>query len=194
MAKRLVKPAGRIGLYPVPLAVITAANGRGESNAMTVAWIGIVCSEPPMISVSIRPSRHTFPMVAEGGEFVANLPDESVLPATDFCGWASGKDLDKFAEMGLTRLPATKVAAPLIAEFPVNLECVVKHSLHLGTHDVFISEVVAIHADEAILNEKGVVDYSRTRPVVFLEPEYWSLKEKVGSYGFTAKERKAAKE
>jgi flavin reductase (DIM6/NTAB) family NADH-FMN oxidoreductase RutF len=177
-------------LYPVPMALITTMDEKGESNVMTVAWIGVVCSDPPEISVSIRPGRHSHPMLVQRGEFVASIPSLDLVRAVDFCGWSSGKNVDKFEKMGLTRVPATKVAPPLIAECPVNIECVVRHTLHLGVHDMFVGEVVAVHADEKILNEKGSIDYARANPLVYLGGEYWKLGEKVGYHGFTAKELK----
>jgi flavin reductase (DIM6/NTAB) family NADH-FMN oxidoreductase RutF len=183
--KKLVKTGAY--LFPVPTAMISCGGGQAAPNIITIAWIGVVCSEPTVLSVSIRPGRHSYSQIRQTGEFVVNIPTGSQLAALDFCGVASGRDLDKFKELGLTAVPASKVSAPLIKECPVNLECKVIDIKQLGTHDMFLGEVVAVHLDEEVMNEKGGIDISRLKPIAYCPQaaQYWSLKEPIGAYGFT---------
>jgi flavin reductase (DIM6/NTAB) family NADH-FMN oxidoreductase RutF len=178
------------GLYPAPVALLVTQDCEGHTNVMAVAWAGVVCSNPPQISVSITANRHTYQLLRERGEFVVSIPSEAQLWAVDYCGCVSGKNVDKFAEAGLTKVSATKVSPPLIAECPVNLECVLRVSLSLGDYYMFIGEVVAVHADESVLDEKGQVDYGRANPVVYTFGQYWSLGKQVGRYGFSLKKDK----
>jgi flavin reductase (DIM6/NTAB) family NADH-FMN oxidoreductase RutF len=174
-------------LFPTPVAMISCGGDQTAPNIITIAWIGVVCSEPTILSVSIRPGRHSYAMIKQTGEFVVNIPAESQLASLDFCGVASGRDVDKFKELGLTAVPASKVSAPLIKECPVNLECKVIDSRKLGTHDMFLAEVVAVHLDDEVMNEKGGIDISRLKPIAYCPQasQYWSLKEPIGTYGFT---------
>ncbi len=183
--KKQVKPATY--LFPTPAVMVSCAAGQGTPNIITIAWAGVVCSEPPILSVSIRPGRYSHALVAGSGEFVVNIPPERLLRELDYCGTASGKDVNKFSELGLTAIAAAEVSAPLIKECPVNLECRVLEVKKLGTHDMFLGEIVAVHMDEEILDEKGQVDISRLRPVAYCPQaqQYWSLKEAIGIYGFT---------
>lgn len=185
MAKKTLKPA--TGLLLTPLVLVTCQEKGARANIITLAWMGVVNSEPPMISIAIRPDRYSHGIIKKTGEFVANLPTVAILKETDFCGFTSGSKVDKFSATKLTPLPAEKVKAPLIQECPVNLECRVKQVLSLGSHDLFLGEIVALHVDEEIQNEKGRVDIQKARPVA-LSPgagEYWSLGERLGGYGFT---------
>ncbi len=183
--KKQVKPATY--LFPTPCALITCGGGQVAPNIITLAWLGVVCSEPPILSISIRPGRHSYNLVREAGDFVVNIPGESRLFELDFCGVASGRNMDKFRELGLTPVPADKVSAPLIKECPVNLECKVIDSRKLGTHDMFLGEIVAVHMDEEVMNAKGEIDISRLNPIAYCPQaaQYWSLKEAIGRYGFT---------
>jgi flavin reductase (DIM6/NTAB) family NADH-FMN oxidoreductase RutF len=183
--KKLAKTATY--LFPTPAAMVSCAGRQGPPNIITIAWIGVVCSEPPILSVSIRPGRHSSSMIREAGDFVVNIPREEQLKELDFCGVASGRDVDKFAELGLTPIPADTVSAPLIKECPVNLECKVRDILSLGTHDMFLGEIVAVHVDEEVRNDKGEIDISKLKPIAYCPQaaQYWSLKEPIGSYGFT---------
>ena len=173
-------------LYPVPVVLVTAAKPGGGANIITLAWVGIVCSDPPSISISIRPSRYSHGLIKEAGEFVINVPTEDILRETDRCGMVSGRDVDKFKECSFTAEKATVVGAPLIKECPVSIECKTRQVLSLGAHDLFIGEVVAVHADDKIL-DGGRIDYARARPVVFNQGEYWNLAKKIGTYGSSAR-------
>jgi flavin reductase (DIM6/NTAB) family NADH-FMN oxidoreductase RutF len=183
--KKLVKTGTY--LFPTPTAMVSCAGAHTAPNIITIAWIGVVCSEPTVLSVSIRPGRYSYSQIKQTGEFVVNIPSETQLAALDFCGITSGSDIDKFKELGLTAAPASKVSPPLIKECPVNLECKVIDIKKLGTHDMFLGEVVAVHLDEEVLDEKGEIDISRLRPIAYCPQasQYWSLKEPIGTYGFT---------
>jgi flavin reductase (DIM6/NTAB) family NADH-FMN oxidoreductase RutF len=175
-----------VSLYPVPAVLVSCTDGAGRPNIITIAWAGIVCSEPPILSISIRPKhRHSYALVKQSNEFVINIPRQDQLRLTDWCGTVSGKDVDKFEEAGLTAVPASHVRAPLIGECPVNVECVVNHRLALGTHDVFLGEVVAVHADEDMRDDRGRLDMAKVMPIAFCEGAYYAVGERIGSYGFS---------
>ena len=145
MSKQIWKPGNM--LYPLPVVMVSVADKEGKQNIITIAWTGTICSDPPMVSISVRPERYSYHMIKETGEFVINLTTKELAFATDYCGVKSGRDVDKFAAMQLTPVRGEKVKAPLIAESPVNLECKVTEVKHLGTHDMFMAEVVCVHAD-----------------------------------------------
>ena len=145
MSKELWKPGNM--LYPLPVVMVSVADRDGRPNIITVAWAGTVCTNPPMLSISVRPERYSYPILKETGEFVVNLTTRGLAFATDYCGVKSGRDVDKFKELGLTPLKAEHVGAPLIAESPVNIECKVREVLPLGSHHMFLADVVAVHAD-----------------------------------------------
>lgn len=173
-------------LVPAPVVLLSAVGETGSPNIMSLAWANVACATPPMVSVAIRPERLSYRLIRETGEFVLNIPPTSLLRAVDFCGMVSGQDLDKFAEARLTPLPGLKVRAPLVRECPINLECVVRQSLILGSHVLFLAEVVALHADEEVV-EEGVVIVGRVAPLVY-DPfggDYWSLKEVIAHHGFS---------
>jgi flavin reductase (DIM6/NTAB) family NADH-FMN oxidoreductase RutF len=142
-------------VFPRPVLLVTTRDARGRDNILTVSWAGVACTSPPMVTVSLRQSRYSHAAVLEAKEFVVNLPTSKQREAVELCGTASGKDTDKFARSGLQKLPASVVAAPLIAECPINLECRVRHVLPLGSHDLFVAEVVKTHAQHGILREDG---------------------------------------
>ncbi len=177
MAK--IRKEAQTVLCPTPPVMVSCADSSGRDNIITLAWAGIVCSEPPMVSISVRPGRFSYPMLRETGQFVVNIPGEEQLAATQICGTKSGKSGDKFAAAGLTREPASIVKVPMIRECPVNLECEVRHLLRLGTHDCFIAEILAVHVEESVLDARGRMDVSRARPFAFMPwtGEYWSFKE-----------------
>lgn len=176
-------------LLPNPVVLVSVAGGAGDGNFLTIAWAGTVCSSPPMLSVAVRPSRYSYDLVNVTREFVVNVPDAAQLEGVDVAGVWSGREHDKFAELGFTALPAAKVDAPLIAECPVNIECVVRHQLRLGSHDLFIAEVVATHYDEGVLDTRGRLKANALHPVTLVGGEYWSLGERIGLYGAAAKAR-----
>ena len=153
MGKQSWKPGNM--LYPLPVVLVSAADEEGNTNVLTVAWAGTVCSDPPMVSVSIRPDRHSYRMIKETGEFVINLTTEELAYAADYCGVVSGRDADKFKNMHLTPVKGDVVKAPLIKESPVNIECIVKDIKSLGSHDMFIAQVAAVHVDEKYMDTKN---------------------------------------
>lgn len=185
MGKKSLKPYE--ALYPVPVVLVSSAAKGSRPNIITIAWAGVVCSGPPTVSISIRPSRHSHKLIKESGEFVINIPDIKHLRETDYCGLTSGRTTDKFKECAFTAKDAGKVKAPLIAECPVNIECKVKDIISLGAHDMFIGEVVSVNADESVLNDFGSVDYAKTSPIIYKQGQYWSVGKRIGEYGFSRK-------
>jgi flavin reductase (DIM6/NTAB) family NADH-FMN oxidoreductase RutF len=175
-------------LFPCPVVLVTCVDLNGKPNIITLAWAGTVCSDPPMVGLGIRPHRHSYKLIEESGEFVVNIPTTKILRETDFCGVVSGKDVDKFSETGLTPEPAEKVKPPLIRECPVNIECILKNKIPLGTHHLFIGEIVRVHVDQDVLDEKGRIDFTRMSPLVYNQDEYWSLHKKIGVHGFSKSE------
>lgn len=185
MAKKSLKPTTT--LFPVPTVMVTCQDEAGRGNIITIAFAGVVNSAPPMIGIAVRPSRYSYRIMKESKEFVVNIPSERLLRVTDFCGVASGRDVNKFEATGLTPNPSQEIRAPLIAECPVNLECVVRQILPLGSHDLFIGEIVALHVDDAVLRPNQSIDIQRALPFTYCPGarEYWNLKEHIGNYGFT---------
>lgn len=180
-------------LLPTPVVLLSVAGEGKKPNMITLAWVGVVCSQPPMISVAIRPSRHSHKLVEAAREFVVNVPRAAQVAQVDAAGVISGRDHDKFRELGFTAAPASKVKAPLIAECPVNIECVVRHQVLLGVHDLFIGEVVAVQYDEDVVDSRGRLKVAALDAFAYAEGEYWSLGERLGSYGQSAKSLKPAK-
>jgi flavin reductase (DIM6/NTAB) family NADH-FMN oxidoreductase RutF len=175
-------------LLPTPVVLLSVAgHGEEKPNIITLAWVGTVCSDPPMLSVAIRPSRHSYPLVNAAREFVVNVPRAGRLTEVDLAGVWSGAEHDKFRELGLTATPASRVAAPLIEECPINIECVVRHQMALGAHDLYIAEIVAVQYDEDVLDARGRVQTAKLEPIAYVEGEYWSLGERIGTYGGAAK-------
>ena len=173
-------------LFPLPVVLISCSDKTGKKNLMTVAWVSKVCTEPPLISAAIRPSRLTNSIIKQSGEFVVNIPTEQILKQMDLCGLISGRDVNKFDAAKFTAENATKVRAPLVRECPANFECAVRNSVALGSHDLFIAEVVAVHYDQSILTADGAVDYTKAKPVIYATPGYWRLGECIGKVGFSA--------
>lgn len=174
-------------LFPLPVVLTTCVDGAGKPNIITLAWAGIVCSEPPTLSISIRPHRYSYKLIKEQGEFVVNIPTTEIMKETDICGTVSGQNTDKFSLTKLTPEKAKVVKPPLIKECPVNLECRVKDSIKLGTHEMFIGEILAVHVDKSVMSSSGEVDYSKAKPFTYNQGEYWDLKEKIGFYGCSKK-------
>lgn len=183
--KAVWKPGNMV--YPVPAVMVTAADGNGRSNILTIAWTGTVCTNPPMAYISVRPERYSYGMIKETGEFVINLTTEKLAFATDYCGVRSGRDTDKWRETGLTPAPASKVKPPLIAESPVNIECRVTEIKELGSHHMFLAEVVAVDVDESLLNDKGKFELSRSNPIVYSHGEYYGLSKLLGTFGYSVR-------
>lgn len=191
MAKQQWKPGNM--LYPLPAVMVTVRGKNGEDNIITVAWAGTVCTNPPMVSISVRPERYSCHMLEESKEFVINLTTEKLCYATDYCGVRSGRDVDKFKEMKLTKTDASLVNAPMIEESPVNVECRVEKIEKLGSHYMFIARVLAVHADEAYMDENGRFDLNKARPMVYSHGEYYGLGKKLGSFGYSVKKKKKRK-
>ncbi|HEB12157.1 MAG TPA: flavin reductase family protein [Actinobacteria bacterium] len=183
MAKVTTSSPG--ALFPTPVVLVTTVDDNGRANIITLAWVGIVCSNPLMISAAIRPNRHSHGLLKTTPELVVNVPTRDLVAKTDYCGCVSGRTTDKFAATGFTALSSQQIKPPMIQECPINLECRVVKTLSLGSHDVFISEVVLIHVDEELLNDKGKADFTRTAPFSYIGMDYWALTDKIGHYGFT---------
>lgn len=187
MGKQLWKPGNM--LYPLPVVMVSVADREGRNNIITVAWTGTVCSDPPMVSISVRPERHSYGSIKETGEFVINLTTRELVYAADYCGVKSGRDTDKFSEMKLTPLPAEQVKAPLIKESPVNIECKVTEIKPLGSHDLFLARVLAVHADERYMDEKGKFQLEQADPVVYSHGTYFACGEQLGTFGYSVRKK-----
>lgn len=188
MAKQQWKAGNMV--YPLPAVMVSVTDGNGNDNIITVAWVGTVCTNPAMVSISVRPERHSYGMIRATGEFVINLTTEKLAYATDYCGVRSGKDIDKFKEMKLTKEQASFVKAPMIGESPVNIECKVKSVEELGSHHMFLAEVLAVHADEAYMDETGKFDLNSANPLIYSHGEYYSIGNKLGKFGYSVKKSK----
>ena len=185
MAKQIWKPGNM--LYPLPAVMVSVADKEGNPNIITVAWAGTVCTNPPMVSISVRPERYSYHMIDETGEFVINLTTEKLVYATDYCGVRSGKDVDKFKELHLTPEKAEYVSVPLIAESPVNIECKVVKKETPGSHHIFLAEVKAVHVDDAYMDQKGRFALEKTDPIVYVHGQYYSLGKLLGTFGYSVK-------
>ncbi len=187
MGKEVWKPGNM--LYPLPVVMVSCKRPGEKANIVTVAWTGTICSDPAMVSISIRKSRHSYDIIKETGEFVINLTTEDLCRVTDYCGVKSGRDIDKFSECGLTELPSKAVSCPGIAESPVCIECKVKEIMELGSHDMFIAEVVSITAEDSYMDEKGRFDLALANPIVYSHGEYYGLGKKLGKFGYSVKKK-----
>lgn len=187
MSKQIWKPGNM--LYPVP-AVMVSAGDMEKSNIVTIAWAGTINSDPAMVSISVRKSRYSHELITKTGEFVINLATKDLTYAMDYCGVKSGRDVDKFAEMKLTKAKASKVSAPMIEESPVNIECKVKQVIELGSHDMFLAEVVAVSVDEKYMDENGKFELNKADLVAYSHGEYYTLGEYVGKFGYSVQKKK----
>ena len=189
MAKVQLK--GSVMMGPLP-AVMASVGTMENANVITIAWTGVLCSNPPRVYISVRPERHSYQMLMENKQFVINLAGKSLTPAVDYCGFKSGREVDKFAEMGFTKEPASVVKCPLIKESPINLECQVFDIINLGSHDVFMADVVAVHVDESIMVD-GKVDFAKANLINYQHGEYYANGKHLGRFGFSI-QRKYIKE
>lgn len=190
--KELFKPGNM--LYPLPAVMVSCADKKGNENILTIAWTGTVCSDPPMLYISVRPNRFSHHMIEETGEFVVNLTTEKLARATDYCGVRSGKEVDKWKEMGLTRADAVSLEyAPIIAECPVSIECKVTDIRRLGTHDMFLAKVTAVQVSRSYLNEKGKFELNKTGLLAYSHGEYLGLGKKIGTFGYSVKKKTGKK-
>jgi flavin reductase (DIM6/NTAB) family NADH-FMN oxidoreductase RutF len=186
MGKKIFEPM--TALVPLPAVMVTCQRPNETPNIITISWTGIICSEPPMLSISVRRSRFSHDIIKSTGEFVVNITNRSLAEATDVCGVASGRDTDKFKLTGLTPVPASKVKVPMIAECPINLECQTRTTLELGSHDMFVAEIVATHIDEDILDSQGRLNIEKLDPLIYCTKarQYWAgVTEMLGKYGYT---------
>ncbi len=185
MSKISWKPGNM--LYPLPVVMVSCGEKGAKPNIVTVAWAGTICSDPVMVSISVRKERYSHPIISKTGEFVINLVTEELTYATDYCGVKSGRDIDKFAELNLTPVQIDGVDAPAIAESPLNLACKVKEVKELGSHDMFIAEVVGVTVDDKYMDESGKFDLNSSGLVAYSHGEYVSLGEKIGKFGYSVK-------
>lgn len=179
-------------LGPVPPVLVSCGQGE-NANLITVAWAGTICTQPPRVSISVRPSRHSYNLIKESGEFVLNLPTERLARAVDWCGVKSGRDVNKFEAMHLTAAPASKVSCPILAESPVNLECKVFDVIPLGSHDLFLADVVAVNASEELLDADGKLHLEKAGLLAYAHGSYFALGKQMGTFGWTVRKKPAAR-
>lgn len=188
MAKQIWKPGNM--LYPLPVVMVTVRDPEDHrDNIITVAWAGTINTNPPMLSISVRPERYSYRALEETGEFVVNLVTKDLVRSCDYCGVTSGRDIDKFKKCHLTKLDASKVQCGMIAESPVNIECRVSRSIELGSHTMFLADVLAVHADEKYLDDSGKFCLEKSSPVVYSHGAYFSLGKQCGTFGYSIKKR-----
>ena len=187
MSKQNWKPGNM--LNPVPAVMVSLADKDGKNNIITVAWAGTICTNPPMLSISVRPERYSYNMIKNTGEFVVNLTTEELVRACDFCGVKSGRDVDKFKEMKLTPLKMEHISAPGISESPVNIECGVVEAKELGSHTMFIAEVLGVTVDESHMDEKGKFLINEAGLVMYSHGEYFRMGDKLGKFGYSIQKK-----
>ncbi|MCJ8499497.1 flavin reductase family protein [Desulfatitalea alkaliphila] len=192
MAKEAWKPGTMI--YPLPAVLVSCGNARLGDNIITIAWTGTLCTDPPLCYISVRPERFSYGLIKAGGEYVINLTTRALAFATDWCGVKSGRDQDKFKAMGLTREKARVVSAPLIAQSPLNIECRVREVVPLGSHHMFVSEVVAVNADAGLMNPAtGAFQLSHADPICYAHGRYYQLGRMLGTFGFSVRKKPKTK-
>ena len=191
MAKQSWKPGNM--LYPLPVVMVSVTDGKGNDNIITVAWAGTVCTNPPMVSISVKPERYSYSMIRDTGEFVMNLTTEKLAYAADYCGVKSGRDVDKFAELKLTREKGTYVQAPMIGESPVSIECRVKDVIELGSHHMFLGEVLAVHVQDEYMDSQNKFHLNKARLLVYSHGEYLGPGKSIGTFGYSVRKEKNRK-
>ena len=179
---------GSVLLGPIPPVLVSCGTPEAP-NVFTVAWAGIVNTHPPRVSISVRPSRHSYGLIQQSGEFVINLPTTALARAVGWCGVKSGRDVNKFEAMNLTALPASQVGCPLVGESPVNLECKVFQQIPLGTHDLFLADVVAVNVSENLLDAAGKLHLERAGLLAYAHGQYYSLGEELGTFGWSVRKK-----
>jgi len=182
---------GATQLAPLPVVLVGVAD-RVRQNLLTVAWTGIVCSTPPMISISVRKERFSHPMLTESREFTVNLPTAAQAEKVDYCGVVSGRDADKFAVCGFTPVPGETVRAPLVAECPVNLECRVRQILELGSHDLFLADILAVRVDESLIGGDGRLRLESADLLAYVHGHYHRVADAIGHFGFSVRRKPGA--
>lgn len=184
-------PAGTL-LAPVPPALISSGTLENP-NVMTAAWTGIVCSDPAMTYVSLRPSRYSHEIISKSEEFVINVPNLPLAKAVDFCGVKSGRNTDKFQACGITAAPSSKIKAPQVKEAPISLECKVRSITHYGTHDMFLADIVAVNVDDAYINKQGGLNLEKAGLLAYAHGFYYTLGRQLGKFGFSVEKAKTIK-
>lgn len=185
MGKQVWKPGNMV--YPLPVVMISCKEEGKAPNIITVAWTGTICTNPAMVYISVRPERYSYDIIKNSGEYVINLTTESLAYATDYCGVKSGRDIDKFKEMKLTPVMGSLKQAPMIKECPVSIECVVEQIIPLGSHDMFVAKVIAVHVDDQYIDEFGKFHLSQTKPIAYSHGEYYNLGNRLGTFGYSVK-------
>ncbi|MDD3168015.1 MAG: flavin reductase family protein [Eubacteriales bacterium] len=192
MSKVVFKPGTMVN--PVPVVMVSCGDQPADYNIITIAWTGIVNSEPPMTYISVRKSRHSHSIIEKSGEFVINLCTEKLAQTTDYCGVKSGREINKFKERKLTPVPGQHVRCPMIQEAPVNIECRVKEVHHYPSHDMFVADILAVHAEEGLLNENGKLELERAGLICYSHGDYYGLQKKpIGKFGFSVMKPKTKK-
>lgn len=192
MSKMIFK--GSTILNPVPVVLVTSMNTDGEVNVLTIAWAGTICTRPPMVSISVRPERLSYDYIKETKEFVINLPSRNMVKKVDYCGVVSGRKVDKIKEMGFTLEKSEKIKVPSIAECPVSMECRVKDVVSLGSHDLFIAEVLSEKIDESIIDKSGKIHFENADLITYSHGEYFPLPDKsIGKFGYSIKKQNVHK-
>lgn len=185
---------GSVVLNPVPVVLITSRNSEGKDNVFTVGWVGTVCTKPPMLSISIRPERLSYEYIKETMEFTVNLPNSKMTRAVDYCGVRSGKKVDKIIDMNFNMAEGTEVNVPYINDCPVAIECKVKQIIPLGTHDVFIAEVMCSHINKSLIDEKGKIHFEKADLITYCHGEYFEMDTApIGSFGYSVAKKKNSK-
>ena len=188
MAKQTWKPGNMV--YPLPAAMVSVWDKNGNTNIITIAWTGTICTNPAMLYISVRPERYSYNMIRESGEFVVNLTTEALIKATDYCGVRSGRDVDKWKEAKLTPGKANELQyAPVIEESPVNIECKVKEVKELGSHHMFIAEVVSVQVDDKYMNETGKFCLNETGLIAYSHGQYLQLGKELGTFGYSVRKK-----
>jgi flavin reductase (DIM6/NTAB) family NADH-FMN oxidoreductase RutF len=188
MTKQHWRPGTMV--YPLPAVMVSCGSTPEDYNIITIAWTGTICSDPAMCYISVRKNRHSYNIIKESGEFVINLTTKDLAFATDWCGVKSGKDFDKFKEMKLTPGKSKEISAPIIEESPLSIECKVTKIVELGSHDMFMAEVVNVQADERYINEKGEFSLAKSGPLAYSHGHYFELGELVGRFGYSVMKKK----
>lgn len=190
--KKTMWKAGNM-VYPLPAVLVSVSDGEGRDNILTIAWTGTVCTNPPMVYISVRPSRFSYDMICKTGEFVINLSTEDLAYAVDYCGVRSGRDVDKFSQLHLTKEHCRYVGAPMIAECPVSIECRVKEKQELGSHVMFIADVLCVHAAEELIDDNNKFCLNKAGMLVYSHGEYMGTGKALGNFGFSVRKKKKTK-
>ncbi len=191
MSKIQWKPGTMV--YPLPAVLVTCGDHESNYNIITVAWTGTICTEPAMTYISLRPTRLSYEIIRRTGEFVINLTTKRLAKAVDFCGVKSGRDVDKFQSLKLTPVTSSRVKCPLIKESPLNIECRVSEIKHLGTHDMFLAQVLAVQAESEFMDSKGAFHFNEAEPICFSHGKYYLLGKCLGNFGFSVRKKKPKK-